>query len=52
MLKLTSPAKACIILFFLTVGVFEYGLKDTALTLAVLIGGMILYNWWVKNYTI
>lgn len=52
MLKLTSPGKAFLILFFITVAVFEYGLQDTVLTLFLLIGGLILYNWWVKNYTV
>jgi len=52
MLKLSSPSKAFVILFFVTIGVFEYGLQNTALTLAVFIGSLILYNWWVKNFTV
>lgn len=52
MLQLSSPGKALIILFFITVAVFEFGLLNTALTLAIFIGGLILYNWWVRNYNI
>lgn len=52
MLILTKPYKAFLILFFISLGVVEYGLVNTALAVFLLIGGLILYNWWVRNFKV
>lgn len=52
MLQLSSPGKALLLIFFISIGIFKYGLLNTALTLVVFVLGLVLYNWWVRNYHI
>jgi hypothetical protein len=49
MITLTNPVKAFLVLFFITISVQQFGLKDTVLTTFLILGAMFIYQIWVKK---